>query len=76
MLCKILRVRLTSCVLQVLLCNPVCLIGYTLASWRFFRERVEEEEYSLIHFFGEQYIDYKRKVTTGLPFINGVKIEP
>ncbi|CAI9551219.1 unnamed protein product [Staurois parvus] len=29
---------------QVLLCNPVCLVGYTLASWRFFRERVEEEE--------------------------------
>ncbi|XP_077314432.1 protein-S-isoprenylcysteine O-methyltransferase [Lithobates pipiens] len=60
---------------QVLLCNPVCLIGYTLASWRFFRERVEEEEYSLIHFFGDQYIDYKKNVPTGLPFIKGVKIE-
>ncbi|XP_068096624.1 protein-S-isoprenylcysteine O-methyltransferase [Hyperolius riggenbachi] len=61
---------------QVLLCNPICLIGYTLASWRFFRERVEEEEFSLIHFFGNQYIDYKRNVPTGLPFISGVKIEP
>ncbi|KAG8434240.1 hypothetical protein GDO86_012567 [Hymenochirus boettgeri] len=35
---------------QVLLCNPLCLVGYTLASWRFFRERIEEEELSLIHF--------------------------
>ncbi|KAG9482001.1 hypothetical protein GDO78_010954 [Eleutherodactylus coqui] len=61
---------------QVLLCNPVCLVGYTLASWRFFRERVEEEEFSLIHFFGQEYIDYKRTVPTGLPFINGVKVEP
>ncbi|CAH2319707.1 -S-isoprenylcysteine O-methyltransferase [Pelobates cultripes] len=61
---------------QILLCNPVCLIGYTLASWRFFRERVEEEEYSLIHFFGEQYLEYKKIVPTGLPFIKGVKVEP
>ncbi|XP_069598053.1 protein-S-isoprenylcysteine O-methyltransferase [Ranitomeya imitator] len=61
---------------QVLLCNPVCLIGYTLASWRFFRERVEEEEFSLIHFFGQEYVDYKRNVPTGLPFISGVKVEP
>ncbi|XP_053546370.1 protein-S-isoprenylcysteine O-methyltransferase [Bombina bombina] len=61
---------------QVLLCNPVCLVGYTLASWRFFRERVEEEEYSLINFFGEQYLEYKKNVPTGLPFIKGVKVEP
>lgn len=61
---------------QVLLCNPVCLVGYTLASWRFFRERVEEEEFSLIHFFGQEYVDYKRNVPTGLPFISGVKVEP
>ncbi|KAM4702736.1 protein-S-isoprenylcysteine O-methyltransferase [Rhinophrynus dorsalis] len=60
---------------QVLLCNPLCLVGYTLASWRFFRERIEEEEFSLIHFFGEQYLEYKKKVPTGLPFIKGVKME-
>ncbi|KAM9299134.1 protein-S-isoprenylcysteine O-methyltransferase [Gastrophryne carolinensis] len=60
---------------QVLLCNPVCLVGYTLASWRFFRERVEEEEFSLITFFGEQYLEYKKNVPTGLPFIKGVKME-
>ncbi|XP_012676322.1 protein-S-isoprenylcysteine O-methyltransferase [Clupea harengus] len=59
---------------QVMLCNPVCIIGYTLASWRFFRERIEEEEISLIHFFGEDYIQYKRKVASGLPFIGGIRM--
>ncbi|XP_030041458.1 protein-S-isoprenylcysteine O-methyltransferase [Microcaecilia unicolor] len=60
---------------QILLCNPVCMFGYTLASWRFFRERIEEEEFTLILFFGEQYLDYKRKVPSGLPFISGAKVE-
>ncbi|XP_042335727.1 protein-S-isoprenylcysteine O-methyltransferase [Sceloporus undulatus] len=60
---------------QVLLCNPICAVGYTLASWRFFRERIEEEEMTLIHFFGEEYLAYKRRVPTGLPFISGVRVE-
>ncbi|CAB1329486.1 unnamed protein product [Coregonus sp. 'balchen'] len=59
---------------QVMLCNPVCIAGYTMASWRFFRERIEEEELSLIHFFGEDYLEYKKKVGTGLPFISGIRI--
>uniref|UniRef100_G3PJ25 Protein-S-isoprenylcysteine O-methyltransferase n=3 Tax=Perciformes TaxID=8111 RepID=G3PJ25_GASAC len=46
---------------QIMLCNPVCILGYTLASWRFFRERIEEEELSLIHFFAEDYVEYKKK---------------
>ncbi|KAL7978573.1 hypothetical protein Chor_005555 [Crotalus horridus] len=60
---------------QVLLCNPVCLVGYTVVSWRFFRDRVEEEERSLIHFFGEEYLAYKEKVHSGLPFIRGFRME-
>ncbi|NXA56533.1 ICMT methyltransferase, partial [Nothocercus julius] len=60
---------------QVLLCNPVCAVGYTLVSWRFFRERVEEEEITLIHFFGEEYLEYKKRVPSGLPFIRGVKVD-
>ncbi|KAJ8387200.1 hypothetical protein AAFF_G00159190 [Aldrovandia affinis] len=59
---------------QIMLCNPVCLVGYTLASWRFFRERIEEEEITLIHFFGEDYLEYKRKVRSGLPFITGIRM--
>lgn len=56
---------------QVLLCNPVCLVGYAAASWMFFRERIEDEEENLILFFGEDYIDYKRRVGTGIPLVSG-----
>lgn len=59
---------------QIMLCNPVCIVGYTLASWRFFRERIEEEELSLIHFFGEDYVEYKKRVSSGLPFISGIRV--
>ncbi|KAM6924554.1 protein-S-isoprenylcysteine O-methyltransferase [Xenentodon cancila] len=59
---------------QVMLCNPVCIVGYTIASWRFFRERIEEEELSLIHFFAEDYVEYKKRVPTGLPFISGIRV--
>ncbi|KAK3581794.1 hypothetical protein CHS0354_025998 [Potamilus streckersoni] len=58
---------------QILLCNPICLVGYTMASWRFFKERVQEEEIYLLNFFGEDYVDYQRRVGTGLPFINGYR---
>ena len=56
---------------QLLLCNPVCAVGYAVASWRFFNERIEDEEEYLIHFFGHKYIEYQKKVGTGLPFIRG-----
>ncbi len=56
---------------QLLLCNPICLIGYILASWHFFKDRIETEEEFLIHFFGKDYQDYQKNVCTGLPFIKG-----
>jgi protein-S-isoprenylcysteine O-methyltransferase len=58
-----------------MLCNPICIVGYTVASWRFFRLRIEHEELMLLNFFGEEYIDYQLKVGTGLPFIEGYKME-
>ena len=56
---------------QVILCNPVCFLGYLLTSWFFFRERIAIEEESLLYFFGDAYANYKRTVPTGLPFISG-----
>ena len=56
---------------QLILQNPICFIFYAIMSWRFFNERVVAEEISLIRFFGPSYIDYQKKVRTGLPFIDG-----
>jgi protein-S-isoprenylcysteine O-methyltransferase len=57
---------------QLALCNPVCTIIYALAAWYFFSERIDDEEQTLLRFFGHQYFDYQRKVPrTGVPFIVG-----
>ncbi|PAA68448.1 hypothetical protein BOX15_Mlig026624g1, partial [Macrostomum lignano] len=56
---------------QLLLCNPVSIVGYTLASWRFFRERINEEERLLINFFNQAYLDYQRTTWSGVPFVRG-----
>ena len=56
---------------QIILCNPLCIVAYALTSWRFFNERVYEEEITLLNFFGDQYVSYQKKVSTGLPFIRG-----
>ncbi|XP_059490641.1 protein-S-isoprenylcysteine O-methyltransferase [Neocloeon triangulifer] len=56
---------------QLVLLNPLCLLAYTMASWKFFQTRVLIEEVSLLNFFGDQYYEYQQKVPTGLPFIKG-----
>lgn len=58
---------------QLLLCNPICAVAYMAASWMFFRERIICEEQNLVHFFGQDYINYQKEVGTGLPFISGYK---
>ncbi|XP_071481180.1 protein-S-isoprenylcysteine O-methyltransferase-like [Diadema antillarum] len=59
---------------QLILCNPLCLVAYTVTSWRFFNERVEDEEITLVAFFGQRYVEYQQRVGTGLPFIKGYKL--
>lgn len=58
---------------QVLLCNPICAAAYAIVSWKFFDERIKDEEMHLLHFFEEQYADYMIKVPTRLPFITGLE---
>ncbi|KYM75833.1 Protein-S-isoprenylcysteine O-methyltransferase [Atta colombica] len=59
---------------QLILQNPLCLFAYALMSWSFFHDRVLIEEMTLLSFFGEDYVQYQRRVGTGLPFISGYKI--
>ncbi len=60
---------------QFVLCNPVCLVCYAAASWLFFNDRIWEEEEYLIQFFKEDYVEYKKRVGTGIPFIRGFPID-
>ena len=61
---------------QLILRNPFCTVAYALASWTFFKERIVYEEWTLLRFFGREYEEYKKKVpTTGLPFIEGFKLD-
>ncbi|XP_042485172.1 protein-S-isoprenylcysteine O-methyltransferase B-like [Macadamia integrifolia] len=54
---------------QVMLCNPFCTVGFILVLWRFFSERINFEEHYLRKFFGSQYVEYSRRVPSGLPFV-------
>lgn len=70
-----LRVYSSQLCFQLVLVNPLCTGIYAIASWSFFKNRIIVEEESLINFFGEEYIEYKRKVPSGLPFIRGIPLE-
>ncbi|XP_043277373.1 protein-S-isoprenylcysteine O-methyltransferase [Venturia canescens] len=59
---------------QLILKNPICLLAYAVASWSFFHDRILIEEITLLTFFGEAYVEYQKKVGTGLPFISGYRI--
>ena len=60
---------------QVTLANPVCLIGYIWASWKFFEDRIHDEEITLIQFFGDEYIEYQKNVpASGVPFVKGFNV--
>ena len=60
---------------QLLVFNPICTIGYGIVTWKFFNERICDEEQLLICFFGNDYLEYKEKVGTGIPFLHGYKIK-
>merc|ERR1712196_56835 len=47
---------------QVMLCNPVSIVLFYYVSYKFFADRIPFEERLLIKFFGDQYLDYKKKV--------------
>lgn len=55
---------------QLVLGNVVCSIGYAVVVWRFFSARIPHEERFLLGFFGDEYIEYRKRVGTWLPFIS------
>ncbi|ERN07365.1 hypothetical protein AMTR_s00019p00236540 [Amborella trichopoda] len=54
---------------QIMLCNPICMVAYTVVTWNFFAKRIPYEEFFLREFFGHHYEEYAQRVCSGLPFI-------
>ncbi|KAG8977756.1 hypothetical protein FRB90_008715, partial [Tulasnella sp. 427] len=54
---------------QLTLQNPISFVGYSIVMWNFFHQRIPYEEKHLIKFFGSDYINYRKRVGTLIPFI-------
>ncbi|KAK8881590.1 hypothetical protein M9Y10_004334 [Tritrichomonas musculus] len=54
---------------QVMLKNIFSVIGFIVVLWRFFDSRIRFEEQTLINMFGKDYIEYKKRTPTWIPFI-------
>lgn len=54
---------------QMILGNGLCLAGYGWVLFRFFRERIQEEEKYLVDFFPAEYEKYRRICNSGFPCI-------
>ncbi|KAK3943061.1 Isoprenylcysteine carboxyl methyltransferase family-domain-containing protein [Diplogelasinospora grovesii] len=55
---------------QLVLGNVVSFFAYAAVLWKFFSTRIRHEEELLVKFFGDEYIDYRDKVPTMLPFVS------
>ncbi|CAM1505457.1 Fc.00g110940.m01.CDS01 [Cosmosporella sp. VM-42] len=54
---------------QLVLGNVVCFVGYTTVLWMFFSRRIRVEERKLVEFFKDDYVQYRKRVGTKMPFI-------
>ena len=54
---------------QLVLGNALCMVGYAVVLWKFFSSRVRVEEANLVDFFGDDYVRYRKRVGTGMPFV-------
>ncbi|KAJ9299651.1 hypothetical protein DTO271G3_2535 [Paecilomyces variotii] len=55
---------------QLVLGNMVCFWTYAIILWKFFSARIQREEAYLIHFFGDEYLEYKKHTGVGIPGIH------
>jgi len=54
---------------QLVLGNAVCFLGYAVVLWRFFSRRISGEEELLVAFFGDEYVQYRKRTGVWIPFI-------
>ncbi|PHH71378.1 hypothetical protein CDD82_6544 [Ophiocordyceps australis] len=54
---------------QLAMGNVFCFFAYTIVLWSFFHSRIRVEEAKLVEFFGQDYLDYRKRVGTSIPFV-------
>lgn len=54
---------------QLVMGNAVCFVAYAAVLWRFFSARIRREEELLVRFFGDEYVDYRRRTGAKIPFV-------
>lgn len=54
---------------QIMLCNPISTVAFAVVVWNFFAKRIPYEEFFLRQFFGSEYDEYARRVSSGIPFV-------
>ncbi|KAJ6782835.1 hypothetical protein PWT90_02834 [Aphanocladium album] len=54
---------------QLVLGNVFCFFAYAAVLWYFFSRRIRIEEVKLVEFFKDDYIQYRRRVGTWMPFM-------
>lgn len=54
---------------QLLMFNPVSFVLFVVLLYKFFGRRIRYEETTLVTFFGDDYNTYRRRVSTGIPFL-------
>lgn len=55
--------------LQLVMGNVVCLVLYVVVLYKYYSSRIPFEEAHLVDFFGQDYIDYRKRVGTKIPFV-------
>ncbi|CAG9318825.1 ICMT [Blepharisma stoltei] len=55
---------------QIMLGNIICSIGFFITSRQFFSGRIYYEEYTLLEFFGTEYLSYSKKTSQFMPFFD------
>jgi protein-S-isoprenylcysteine O-methyltransferase len=55
--------------MQLMLTNPITLVGAAYVAWNFFKDRIEYEEETLVKYFKQDYIRYRAQTPVGIPLI-------
>eukprot|EP00933_Yihiella_yeosuensis_P031537 TRINITY_DN25109_c0_g1_i1.p1 TRINITY_DN25109_c0_g1~~TRINITY_DN25109_c0_g1_i1.p1 ORF type:complete len:315 (+),score=34.96 TRINITY_DN25109_c0_g1_i1:48-992(+) len=55
---------------QIVLGNTLCFFAYVRVTWKFFADRIPDEETALVGIFGQVYRDYAANVPCGIPGIS------